>query len=308
MIDSRVDDGRGDTSIVYTMAPAAGIWQPPATGMALRLARLRRPGHRRHAGALDGPDSLTSAAYTADYNEVQRARLRRFHRAHGRADRRSRGSSRTTRCDVPRRPVPLPRRGAARPHPAHPHVREDRRCGRDVASSRPGGSKYDVGFWRPFQAIQLAGDDRNPDTVSRGRLDAARRRSRPTPTTPAVTPAPRRRSPRSSARRSATTCPSSSAPQDVPDRSVRDADRPRARRAQRPHLGWPALPRRHGRRLPPRPHDGGPGDATRFADSTGAHRGVVSDPRPHPLGGTPGRPAHLGWGCCRAACPTGRSP
>ena len=84
--------------------------------------------------------------------------------------------------------------------------------------------------------------------------------TRPTPTTPAVTPVPRRLSPRSCARRWVTTSRWSSGP--GAHTQLRHADRPGARRAQRTHLGWPPLPRRHGRRLLPRPHDGGPGDAS----------------------------------------------
>lgn len=73
MIERRKDDGYGDPTIHYTLAPAPGIWRPvpPATDMlvpwlgSLDSLVLHRPVK------LDGPDELTSTAYARDYEEVR---------------------------------------------------------------------------------------------------------------------------------------------------------------------------------------------------------------------------------------------
>ena len=90
MIASRVGDGRNDASIVYSKPAAPGIWQPPASGMALPWLGFVKPVVDVAPVALDGPDPLTSAAYATDYNEVRKvggAIDVAADRAHGRADR-----------------------------------------------------------------------------------------------------------------------------------------------------------------------------------------------------------------------------
>ena len=101
--------------------------------------------------------------------------------------------------------------------------------------------KYDVGFWRPFQAIAAAESDGNPGTLPHPATWAAagpqpvvlrlhqrtRGRHGPVRRDPAAHPR-RRRAAAAEVGRSGT--------------SVRHADRPRARRVARPHLGRPALP------------------------------------------------------------------
>jgi len=67
----RVDDGRGDTSVVYDRDPAPGIWQPPPTGMAAAWLGFVDPIVLDEPVELDGPDALGSAAYAADYEEVR---------------------------------------------------------------------------------------------------------------------------------------------------------------------------------------------------------------------------------------------
>ena len=71
MIASRVGDGRGDASVVYSKAPGIGVWQPPATGMAIAWLAFLRPVVDVPAVALDGPDPVGSAAYAIDYEEVR---------------------------------------------------------------------------------------------------------------------------------------------------------------------------------------------------------------------------------------------
>jgi hypothetical protein len=78
MIASRMDDGRNDTGIVYSKAPALGIWQPPATGMALPWLGFVDPVVDVAPVALDGPDAVSTMAYARDYEEVRTAKTRTF--------------------------------------------------------------------------------------------------------------------------------------------------------------------------------------------------------------------------------------
>ena len=254
--------------------------------------------------ALDGTDSLTSAAYSADYNEVRRRRLRRLHPAHGRADRDRALLREQPGRDVPRRPVPLPRRRA---DGALPATRMFARIDAAVADLHPDlAAQVRRRVLAAVPGDQLADTDANPGTGSTTPAGRRSCRTRPTPTTPAVTPAATAPFAEVVRQTLGDDMPLVLRAAGRPAPSVRDADRPRARCAQRTHLGWSALPRRHGRRLLPRPHDGGPGDAR--AALTGG-QGVWSRIRERtPWEELPGAPPTLGWGCCRAACPTGRSP
>jgi hypothetical protein len=79
MIDSREGDGRdnvfadGSTVPPYSKAPAPGIWQPAASGMALYWLGFVKPVIDVRPVKVDGPDALTSAAYARDYEEVRKA-------------------------------------------------------------------------------------------------------------------------------------------------------------------------------------------------------------------------------------------
>lgn len=70
VIASRVDDGRGDASIVYSAEPGIGVWTDsrpmavPWYGFVDRIVGGRPV-------AVDGPDVVGSAAYRADLAEVQ---------------------------------------------------------------------------------------------------------------------------------------------------------------------------------------------------------------------------------------------
>jgi len=165
MIASRVGDGRGDTSIVYSKAPAAGIWQPPASGMALPWLGFVDPVIDVTPVTLDGPDSLTSAAYTAEWDEVRRLG--------------SVGSTQRTadQTEIARffanNPVAMYRDALCRyldaePLGLIPLTRMFARIDAAAATSviETWRLKYEVGFWRPFQAIQLAGTDPHPDTIA----------------------------------------------------------------------------------------------------------------------------------------------
>src|SRR4051812_12858442 len=73
IISSRLGDGRGDASIIYSRTPGPGVWQPPAGGgMAIPWLGFVKPVIDVATVALDGPDPIGSPAYAADYNEVRR--------------------------------------------------------------------------------------------------------------------------------------------------------------------------------------------------------------------------------------------
>jgi len=120
----------------------------------------------RRAVALDGPDPLTSAAYATDYNEVRRVgavdspltersaeqtAIAQFFAANPVL------TYRVALCDLlDREPMGL-----------LPTTRMFARIDAALASSfiQTWRLKFDVGFWRPFQAIALAETDGNTATT-----------------------------------------------------------------------------------------------------------------------------------------------
>lgn len=164
LIASRVGDGRNDVSRVYSRPAAPGIWQPaPGGGMALPWLGFVTPVVDVGPVSLDGPDPLTSAAYAQDYEEV---------RTLGAVDSADRSAEQTA---VARffsgNPVPMYRTALcnllqAEPLGLLPTTRLFARIDAAVANSfiQTWRLKYDVGFWRPFQAIAGAESDGNPAT------------------------------------------------------------------------------------------------------------------------------------------------
>jgi hypothetical protein len=165
MIASRVGDGRFDTSHVYQKAEGPGVWQPPATGMALSWLGFLRPVVDVAPVALDGPDALSSAAYAADYQEVASV---------GSATSTTRTAEQTAISQF----FALPTISAAyrlavcdvldgEPLGLLPTTRMFARIDASILTSfiQTFRLKYDVGFWRPFQAIAGAGSDGNPNTT-----------------------------------------------------------------------------------------------------------------------------------------------
>ena len=165
MIASRVGDGRFNAAIVYSRAPAPGIWQPPATGMALAWLGFLEPVVDIEPVALDGPDPITSAAYAADYREVadigsmtsttrtaDQTAISQFFGASTIS-----AAYRTAVCDVL----------AAEPLGLLPTTRMFARMDAAIVTSfiRTFRLKYDVGYWRPSQAIAGAETDGNPATA-----------------------------------------------------------------------------------------------------------------------------------------------
>ncbi len=166
MIASRVGDGRGDTSIVYSKPAAPGVWQPPATGMALAWLGFMKPVVGVPTVQLDGPDPLGSAAYAVDYNEVKRV---------GSTTSETSGDRTAEQTEISRffnNPVTvilrdaLIRRMQEEPMGLLPTTRLFARIDAAQVESfiQTWRLKYDVGFWRPFQAIAGAETDGNPDT------------------------------------------------------------------------------------------------------------------------------------------------
>src|SRR4029453_7096735 len=72
LIDERAGDGYLDTTIHYTLPAGVGVWQPAPGGdmLAAWLGSLRPLVVKKHV-QVDGPDPLTSSAYTSQLEEVK---------------------------------------------------------------------------------------------------------------------------------------------------------------------------------------------------------------------------------------------
>jgi hypothetical protein len=164
MIASRVDDGR-NASIVYSRAPAPGIWQPPPTGMAVPWLGFVKPLVLRHAVSVDGPDPIDSAAYAADFNEIKRI---------GSVNSTERTAAQT---EIARffsaNPILQLREALLLRLDSHPlSLARTTRLFAELDAATADALiqcwrlKYDVGFWRPFQAIPAAATDGNDATTA----------------------------------------------------------------------------------------------------------------------------------------------
>jgi hypothetical protein len=165
MIASRVGDGRFDPAIVYQKTPGPGVWQPaPGGGMALAWLGFLDPVVDIEPVALDGPDPIGSPAYAADYAEVaaigsttsttrteEQTTISRFFANN------VNGAYRVAVCDVlDQEPMGLV-----------PTTRLFARMDAAVLTSfiRTFRLKYDLGYWRPYEAIAAADTDGNPATA-----------------------------------------------------------------------------------------------------------------------------------------------
>jgi hypothetical protein len=170
MIASRVGDGRGNASIVYSQAPGPGVWQPPAGGgMAIPWLGFVKPVIDVPTVVLDGPDRIGSAAYAADYNEVKRVGAADAAPADRSAE--ETAIARFFNGNPVNNPVALYRDALCRylddePLGLLPTTRLFARIDAAQATAfiQTWRLKYDVGFWRPFQAISGQYDDGNPAT------------------------------------------------------------------------------------------------------------------------------------------------
>jgi hypothetical protein len=166
MIASRVGDGRFNTAIVYSKPAAPGIWQPAPGGvMALAWLGFLKPVVDVDPVDLDGPDPLGSAAYAADFQEV--AAL---------------GSMTSTTRTAEQKAVaeffapnvnPVYRLAVCEllegePMGLLPTTRMFARIDAAVLTSfiQTFRLKYELGYWRPFQAIAAADTDGNPATTA----------------------------------------------------------------------------------------------------------------------------------------------
>ncbi|MCU1431498.1 MAG: hypothetical protein JWP95_603 [Actinotalea sp.] len=165
MIASRVDDGRFDPRYVYSKPLAAGVWQP-ATGGLMALAWLGyvEPVVDIRPVVLDGPDPLAGAAYAEDYEEV---------RTEGAVGSTTRTQDETVIAQFfAANPVFMYRTAVCDLLDAEPlgllrTTRLFARIDAAVATSMIASwrLKYEIGFWRPFQAIAGAATDGNPATT-----------------------------------------------------------------------------------------------------------------------------------------------
>jgi hypothetical protein len=165
----REDDGRDDASILFTRAPAPGVWRPTPPALApffapwlgfVRPLLLSSPTEIE----LRGPYALTSRRYARDYNEEK---------DFGSATSTARTPEQTQTALFWNDPVPVQYQAGFRDLAT--------RNGLDIVSSaRMFGvlnmatadaaiacwrAKYDFGFWRPITAIALADTDGNPATT-----------------------------------------------------------------------------------------------------------------------------------------------
>jgi hypothetical protein len=170
MIASRVDDGRDDATIMFTKAPAIGVWRPTPPADAPMLVPwlgfvepllLDSPTQIRP----DGPDPVTSAAYARDFNEVKRL---------GEVDSKTRGPQRTDTAlffnfnAIVLYEDALSRMLAEKPLSLRATARLFALVNASIADAliTTWRLKYDIGFWRPTTAIQQAADDANPATTA----------------------------------------------------------------------------------------------------------------------------------------------
>jgi hypothetical protein len=164
MVASRKDDGR-NAQVVYTRAAAPGVWQPPPTGMAVPWLGFVKPLVLPKPVAVDGPDPIGSAAYATDFNEVKRL---------GAAASTERTTAQTETAMFYSANIVLQVREALLGH-LDSHPLSLGRTARlfaalDAATAdaliQAWRLKYDIGFWRPFQAIAAADTDGNDATTA----------------------------------------------------------------------------------------------------------------------------------------------
>jgi hypothetical protein len=158
-IAARVDDGRNDTSIVYSAEPGIGVWTDSRPMAAAWYGFMDRLVGGRPV-AVDGPDPVGSAAYRTDLAEVQ---------ADGRTGADDEKAATARFFNVPG--FGLYRTALIahlRAHPLTLAETSDLFADLDSASAETMRQvwrlKFTEGFWRPVAAI--ASDDGDPATDS----------------------------------------------------------------------------------------------------------------------------------------------
>jgi hypothetical protein len=165
LIAQRADDGRNDASVVYDRAEQPGVWQPaPGGTMLAPWLGFVRPLVVQRPLRVDGPDPLTSPEYAADYAEVK---------AYGSATGSARTPEQTATALFFNSNVAVMISEALLRHLDAEPLRSSETA-RIFAVMHTAMAdaiitcfrlKYEVGFWRPFQAISGAAADGNPATV-----------------------------------------------------------------------------------------------------------------------------------------------
>jgi hypothetical protein len=166
LLRSRAGDGYLDTTIHYSHAAGPGVWQPtpPATDMlAAWIGSLRHLVVRKSV-KVGGPDPLTSATYTAQFNEVKSL---------GRATGSTRTAAQTqTALFFNSNSATMVSDALVRYLESHPMPLADTaRLFAGIHAAMTDSLiqcwrlKRDVGFWRPQQAIRDAELDGNSGTT-----------------------------------------------------------------------------------------------------------------------------------------------
>ena len=165
MIESRADDGRFDPQWVYTKTAGIGVWPAAAVpgGMAFAWLGFVDPVVDVAPVALDGHDAVSSPAYATDYEEarmvgpktgstrtMEQTAIAEFFAANSGA------TYRNAVCDLL----------DAEPMGLLPTTRLFARIDAAVANTfiQTWRLKYEVGFWRPAQAIAAGATDGNDGT------------------------------------------------------------------------------------------------------------------------------------------------
>jgi hypothetical protein len=169
LIELRLNDGR-NAPITFDQAPAAGVWRPTPPGfvpffdpwlgqvkpLMMTSSTQFRPGP---------PPALTSARYTADFNEVKELGAKV---SPTRTAQQTETALFTT--DVAIGPYQAALSDLTARHAMD--ISDTARLFAAVDMSITDAviavwdSKYHFGYWRPITAIQLADTDENPDTVA----------------------------------------------------------------------------------------------------------------------------------------------
>jgi hypothetical protein len=164
LIESREGDGRDDTTIVYRRQPAPGVWQPVG-GVPMLAPWLGevRPLVVRRGVRVDGPDDLTSTRYAKEYEEV---------RTLGEKESAAREDAQTDVAEFFNiNPAVMLGQGLMAHLESHPMSLADTAHLFALMHTSMADSiitcwrlKFEVGFWRPMQAVAGAAEDGNPAT------------------------------------------------------------------------------------------------------------------------------------------------
>ena len=170
MIESRMDDGRNDLSIIYSKPLEVGYWQPPpgapetGGGMVGAWLGFIDPIVDIEPVPVGGPDELDSEAYAEDYQEVMETGSN--------APTPELADEALTAQFFAFSPVIMYRIAVCNMLTEDPmglrettHLFATIDAAVATAAIRTSRLKFDVGFWRPFEAINDTRDDGNPDTT-----------------------------------------------------------------------------------------------------------------------------------------------